>query len=55
MVIDVYAAMEDGVWLYEPKTHTLQPLRLRVDSFCAVYGAEERAERAGSLAVLQCA
>ena len=25
MVIDVYAAMEDGVWLYEPKTHTLQP------------------------------
>jgi Nitroreductase family len=25
MVIDVYASMEDGVWLYEPKTHTLQP------------------------------
>ena len=25
MVIDVYAAMQDGVWLYEPKTHTLQP------------------------------
>jgi nitroreductase len=25
MVIHVYAAMEDGVWLYEPKTHTLQP------------------------------
>ena len=25
MVIDVYAAMEDGVWLYEPNTHTLQP------------------------------
>ena len=25
MVIDVYAAMEDGVWLYEPKTHTLRP------------------------------
>ena len=25
MVIDVYTAMEDGVWLYEPKTHTLQP------------------------------
>ncbi len=24
MVIDVYAAMEDGVWLYEPKSHTLQ-------------------------------
>ena len=24
IVIDVYAAMEDGVWLYEPKTHTLQ-------------------------------
>jgi len=23
MVIDVYAAMSDGVWLYEPKTHTL--------------------------------
>ncbi len=25
MVIDVYAAMEDGVWLYEPQSHTLQP------------------------------
>ena len=25
MVIDVYASMEDGVWLYEPKTHTSQP------------------------------
>src|SRR5512135_1334310 len=25
MVIDVYAVMEDGVWLYEPKSHTLQP------------------------------
>ena len=25
MVIDVYAAMEDGVWLYEPKAHTLLP------------------------------
>ena len=25
MVIDVYAATKDGVWLYEPKTHTLQP------------------------------
>jgi nitroreductase len=24
MVIDVYAAMEDGVWLYEPKGHRLQ-------------------------------
>ena len=24
MVIDIYAAMEDGVWLYEPKSHTLQ-------------------------------
>ena len=24
-VIDVYAAMEDGVWLYEPKTHALLP------------------------------
>ena len=23
MVIDVYAAMADGVWLYEPKTHRL--------------------------------
>ena len=23
MVIDVYAAMSDGVWLYEPKTHAL--------------------------------
>jgi nitroreductase len=25
MVIDVYAVMADGVWLYEPKAHTLLP------------------------------
>ncbi len=25
MVIDVYAAMADGVWLYEPKSHALLP------------------------------
>ena len=25
MVLDVYAAMEDGVWLYEPKTHAMLP------------------------------
>ena len=25
MVIDVYIAMADGVWLYEPKAHTLLP------------------------------
>ena len=25
MVIDVYAAMANGVWLYEPKAHTLLP------------------------------
>jgi len=25
MVIDVYAAMADGVWLYEPKQHALRP------------------------------
>lgn len=25
MVIDVYAAMADGVWLYEPKEHVLRP------------------------------
>lgn len=25
MVIDVYAATADGVWLYEPKGHALQP------------------------------
>ena len=25
MVIDLYAAMADGVWLYEPKAHTLLP------------------------------
>jgi nitroreductase len=25
MVIDVYAAMADGVWLYEPKDHALLP------------------------------
>jgi nitroreductase len=30
MVIDVYAAMADGVWLYEPKRHVLLP-HLRAD------------------------
>ena len=25
MVMDIYAAMADGVWLYEPKAHTLLP------------------------------
>jgi len=25
MVIDLYLAMADGVWIYEPKAHTLQP------------------------------
>jgi nitroreductase len=25
MVIDIYAAMANGVWLYEPKAHTLLP------------------------------
>jgi len=30
MVIDVYAAMADGAWLYEPKRHVLQP-HLRAD------------------------
>ncbi len=30
MVIDLYAAMPDGVWLYEPKTHALVP-HLRLD------------------------
>jgi nitroreductase len=25
MVIDVYAAMANGVWVYEPKAHILQP------------------------------
>jgi hypothetical protein len=25
MVLDVYLAMADGVWLYEPKTHKLLP------------------------------
>ena len=25
MVIDVYAAMADGVWMYEPRSHTLVP------------------------------
>ena len=25
MVIDIYAAMEDGVWLFEPKSHKLLP------------------------------
>lgn len=27
MVIDVYAVAADGVWLYEPKSHSLQPQR----------------------------
>jgi len=30
MVIDIYAAMADGVWLYEPKAHVLLP-HLRLD------------------------
>ena len=30
MVIDIYAAMADGVWLYEPKRHALLP-HLRTD------------------------
>jgi nitroreductase len=30
MVIDVYAAMADGVWFYDPKRHVLQQ-RLRTD------------------------
>ena len=30
MVIDIYAAMADGVWLYEPKRHALIPY-LRTD------------------------
>jgi nitroreductase len=30
MVIDIYAAMADGVWLYEPKVHKLLP-HLRQD------------------------
>src|SRR5450756_1452504 len=25
MVMDIYVAMADGVWLYEPKAHTLLP------------------------------
>ena len=25
MVLDIYAAMADGVWLYEPKSHALLP------------------------------
>jgi len=25
MVMDIYVAMAEGVWLYEPKTHTLRP------------------------------
>jgi nitroreductase len=30
MVIDVYAAMADGVWLYDPKQHALRP-HLEID------------------------
>ena len=29
MVIDVYAAMADGVWLYDPKQHALRPASRR--------------------------
>lgn len=29
MVIDVYVAMADGVWLYEPKSHRLLPHQTR--------------------------
>jgi hypothetical protein len=29
LVIDVYAAMADGVWLYEPKSHSLLPYQSR--------------------------
>ena len=25
MVIDVYAVMADGVWLYDPRQHALRP------------------------------
>lgn len=35
MVIDVYAVMADGVWLYDPKAHALMPhlkLDLRADT-----------------------
>ena len=35
MVIDVYAAMSDGVWLYEPKPHALRlhvPSDIRADT-----------------------
>ncbi len=41
MVIDVYAAMADGVWLYEPKRHSLIS-HLRID----ITGGE-RLERSG--------
>ena len=30
MVIDIYAAMADGVWLYDPKAHALVP-RMKED------------------------
>jgi nitroreductase len=29
LVIDVYVAMADGVWLYEPKSHSLLPYQSR--------------------------
>ncbi len=35
MVIDIYAATEEGVWLYEPKAHRLMPYMpgdIRVDT-----------------------
>jgi nitroreductase len=44
MVIDVYAAMADGVWLYEPKRHALLP-HLRGD-IRALTGRQDFAARA---------
>ena len=39
MVIDVYLAMADGVWLYEPKTHKLLPYMK--DDFRAQTGLQD--------------
>jgi nitroreductase len=39
MVIDIYLAMADGVWLYEPKTHKLLPYAK--DDFRAQTGLQD--------------
>jgi hypothetical protein len=46
MVIDVYATMADGVWLYDPKAHALLPY-LKDDIRVATGMMAEAFRRAG--------